>query len=134
MTARPCIERLPDGRGCPEYAEPGGSRCAGHEAEHERNRRTPSQRVTETQRWRKLRRHLIATRPHVCGICGKRILHERDIEADHVVEVVNGGRPYDPANVQLTHKRCNRAKRARAIRRPSPAGRGYRPPWTLGED
>lgn len=125
----PCIERDEHGRGCPRYAEHGRSRCAEHEAQHERERRTPSQKITETHRWKKLRAELIRTRPWVCAICGKRIATADEIEADHIVAVADGGAPFDPRNVRLSHRSCNRRRRATHARRELPGARAHRFPW-----
>jgi 5-methylcytosine-specific restriction endonuclease McrA len=108
-----------------------GTRCELHEAEHERNRRTPSQKVTETARWKKLRAKLIRTRPWVCAICGKPIRTAAEIEADHIEPVSEGGAPYDPANVRLSHRSCNRRRRASVVRKPWPTKRAHLPPWML---
>jgi len=121
-TVRRCIER-----GCLELTA--GSRCTFHEAERERNRRTPSQRITETHRWKLLRAELIETRPWVCGICGNRIATRDEIEADHIVPVADGGAPFDPTNVRLSHRSCNRRRRASRVRRPWPGSTAHRFPW-----
>lgn len=117
---RPCIERLPSGRGCPEYAVPGGARCRTHGGAA-----SPSGRVTQTWRWKQFRRQLIASspRPWRCGICGDVIADERQIEVDHRVPVSAGGDPFKRSNCRLTHKRCNRRKSAKVPGEPrrSPA-------------
>ena len=43
-------------------AVPGGSRCLEHHREFERAHVTPSQKVTQTSRWRRLRAKVIAER------------------------------------------------------------------------
>lgn len=125
MPVRPCI--VPR---CPLYAEPGKSRCAEHEAEHERQRKTPSQKVTNTHRWRKLRRQIIDStpRPWWCAICGLLITDETDLELDHRTPVSEGGEPYDPTNVRMTHARCNRSRRA-PRRQPWRGRQTHLPPW-----
>ena len=104
---------MPDGRGCPDYAVPGGARCRTHGG-----KATPSGQVTQTWRWRRFRRSLIASspRPWVCGICGLRIESESQIEIDHRVPVSAGGDPWKRSNCQLAHRRCNRQKGA-SVRR-----------------
>lgn len=132
MATRSCIERI-GRRGCPEYAIPGKSRCRLHESEHERKRRTPSQRITETHRWRMLRARLIRTRPWVCGICGLPIETREEIEVDHIVSLAEGGEPYDEKNLELTHSSCNRRKRGLETQRRVPwrgnAARQF--PWMI---
>jgi 5-methylcytosine-specific restriction endonuclease McrA len=124
---RPCLERLPDGRGCPNYAVPGGSRCSEHGA-----KATPSGRITQTARWRKLRRELIAAapRPLACALCREPIADANDVEVDHIEPVSAGGDPFDRGNLRLTHKRCNR--RRRCTPGPHPNRKASLPPWMLG--
>lgn len=122
---KPCLHRNPDRTGCPEYALDGESYCWEH------RRRSPSTSIAVTTRWRKLRRQLIdaAPRPWSCGLCGGVIEHDGDIEVDHRTPVAEGGAPYDPANLQLTHRGCNRRKRNRVERKPHPNAASHRPPW-----
>jgi hypothetical protein len=63
---RPCIDRLPDGRGCPEYAIDNGSRCAGHAhlAPKSRSRGT-------TAAWARARTAALNRDGYRCTICGK---------------------------------------------------------------
>lgn len=54
-----------------------------------------------------------------CGICGERVdmtLKHPDPgfpSIDHIVPLAKGGSDIDPANLQLSHLRCNLAKRDR---------------------
>jgi 5-methylcytosine-specific restriction endonuclease McrA len=100
---KPCSEHR-----CPEYAVPGGARCKAHGGNV-----TQSGRITQTARWRRLRRELIgaAPRPLTCALCQRPIADEKDVEVDHVKPVSRGGAPYDPADLRLTHKSCNRRRR-----------------------
>lgn len=53
-----------------------------------------------------------------CGICGKPIdmtldgNHPDGPVVDHIDELVAGGDPLDPENLQPAHRRCNGAKEA----------------------
>lgn len=110
---KPCLERLPDGRGCPNYAVPGGSRCREHGGAA-----SPSGRVTQSYRWRKLRRAFIdaAPKPWRCGICGELIVGENP-EVDHIVPISQGGDPWLTTNLRLSHKSCNSRGAFRTARR-----------------
>jgi 5-methylcytosine-specific restriction endonuclease McrA len=125
---KPCVERIADGRGCPQYAVHGQERCESHRRPA---RVTPSGTVAQSTRWRRLRRELIdsSPRPLVCGICGYVIYDESKIELDHRTPVSAGGEPYDLANLQLTHQRCNRRKRNLVERKPHPGAARNRSPW-----
>lgn len=133
---RPCIERLPEGKGCPLYALEGKSRCAEHEREYQGQRKTPSQKIAQTARWRKLRARVIREQKRrdgtwQCEICLRPITDEREIDLDHVMPVAMGGEPYDETNVRLSHRHCNRSRKR--PRGPKPgsdewwAARGGRP-------
>jgi hypothetical protein len=64
----PCIERLPDGVGCPEYALPGEARCEEHHHEAVKNkRRSPG----TTGAWRKAREEALRRAGHRCEKCGR---------------------------------------------------------------
>jgi 5-methylcytosine-specific restriction endonuclease McrA len=65
--------------------------------------------------WRALVTRLIAERGRRCEKCGK--THNADgspvrIFGDHIVELQDGGAPFDPANVMLLHGACHSAKTA----------------------
>jgi 5-methylcytosine-specific restriction endonuclease McrA len=107
LIPKPCLHRNADRTGCPKYAEPGKSYCAEH------RRVSPSGRVTQTSRWRGLRRRLIdsAPRPLTCAICLRVITDEKDVEVDHIKPVSEGGAPFDRANLRIVHRVCNRRVR-----------------------
>ena len=92
----------------------GGSRCQNHQREHERAReRSPSSRVTWTAQWKRVRAQLIRQSQDEdgtwhCEVCGQPIVTAGEVEVDHIVPVSEGGEPYDPANLRLAHRRCNR--------------------------
>lgn len=99
---RPCIERLPDGRACPE-ATP-RTRCPRHERERERARGTTARRGYGSAH-QSGRRALAATLPAPCGYCGVVILQGERWDAAHVVD----GRP--EMGLVAAHPACNqRAK------------------------
>lgn len=60
--------------------------------------------IAERDRWR-------------CGICGGRVAKSRNHpdplapSIDHIVPIACGGEPSNPANLQLSHLRCNLVKR-----------------------
>ena len=54
------------------------------------------------------RRFVISRDGYVCGICGDDVAPD-DVEIDHIVPVVHGGRD-DTSNLQVTHSLCNRKK------------------------
>ena len=112
---RACIERLPDGRGCPNYIDrPNTSRCADHRAAYERKRnRSPSSAVSQTHRWRRVRQAIVAERQRpdgtwTCELCRLPIADPRDIDVDHKKPVAEGGEPYDRENLRVAHRSCNR--------------------------
>lgn len=72
LTKRPCIERDKTGRGCPNYAAPGKSRCEDHEREHQlagwAEGRTGKRGVRPG--WAKTRRKVIREQRGKCARCG----------------------------------------------------------------
>jgi hypothetical protein len=64
---KPCIERLPDGRGCPEYAYD-GPRCEQHEAEAKKNGASGS---GTTAAWAKARKIALERTGYRCERCGR---------------------------------------------------------------
>lgn len=63
--------------------------------------------------WRVARAAVLAEST-VCGICGR----EGSTTVDHIIPVSRGGAPYDRANLQPAHERCNYRKGARLRREP----------------
>ena len=65
---RPCIERLPDGRGCPRYAREGDSRC-----EECRRRALKNRDLSPgtTPEWRRARKLALERAGHRCEKCGR---------------------------------------------------------------
>lgn len=64
---------------------------------------------------RSLRARVLAN-SDVCAICGYQVVKElppftpESPEVDEIIPVARGGDPYDYANLQLTHRKCNRQK------------------------
>ena len=65
---RGCIERLPDGRGCPSYALPGKARCELHQREAMANRNLSPGTTPE---WRRARKLALERAGHRCSKCGR---------------------------------------------------------------
>jgi DNA-directed RNA polymerase subunit RPC12/RpoP len=65
----PCIERLPDGRGCPEYAIPGKSRCEEHQREAIKSGAISA--GGSTPQWRRARKIALERTGYRCERCGK---------------------------------------------------------------
>ncbi|MEE8725571.1 MAG: HNH endonuclease signature motif containing protein [Bifidobacterium crudilactis] len=72
-------------------------------------------RNTNGARRRAIRARVIAAYD-TCAICGKpvdktlRTPNPWSAEVDEIIPVSKGGSPFDFANVQLTHRRCNQLK------------------------
>lgn len=65
-----------------------------------------SRHVTQTARWRRLRREILRRDNYKCVDCGAAGM----LECDHIVPVRDGGAEYDPANLQMLCKRCHATK------------------------
>src|SRR4051812_39352771 len=80
---RACIERLPDGRGCPRLAEPGRSRCA----EHEQQRQAEQYDGRKSYQWQKTRQAVIARDRHCqhpgCTTATELQIHHIDSDTTH---------------------------------------------------
>lgn len=70
-----------------------------------------------TQRWRKLRAHILALHP-LCVQC-------RNIASvlDHIVPVREGGEPWLESNLQPMCKRCHDSKSGKEAHKPRTYGR-----------
>ena len=77
----------------------------------------------------KNRKKIFATQT-VCAICGKPVdfslkpPHPLSAAVDHIIPVSKGGHPSDIANLQLTHRCCNRAKSDRLTGTPEQTAGG----------
>jgi 5-methylcytosine-specific restriction endonuclease McrA len=70
---RPCIERMPDGRGCRNYAVEGKSRCDEHERERRRNAAAEGRtggRMGSRPGWKALRAKVWSEQGERCARCG----------------------------------------------------------------
>lgn len=74
----------------------------------------PKRKAYVGHRWRTLRAQVLAAST-VCGICGK----PGAGTVDHIVPVNRGGDPYDLANLQPAHARCNYRKGDRMPKPPT---------------
>ena len=89
MAVRPCIER-----GCPEYTS--GTRCARHETERNRRIRqdphlTGGHARPNNAPQKRLRLACLARDGYACTACGRMPNSIRDLQAHHVVPLVQGG-------------------------------------------
>jgi len=63
--------------------------------------------------WRRLRAHILATRPNICAVCGTTIdltlpgTHPDGPHGGHIEAVALGGHELDPTNVTPMHNHCN---------------------------
>lgn len=61
-------------------------------------------------------RQIILHTQKICALCGQEVdfsfkyPHPLSPAIDHIIPVSKGGHPSDLANLQLTHRACNRAK------------------------
>jgi 5-methylcytosine-specific restriction endonuclease McrA len=99
---RPCIERLPDGRGCPEYAIPGKSRCETHQRQAlKEGRRSPG----TTAAWRKARKAALERAGRKCEKCGRTQDQARAdgtwLEVHHVSGAGVRAKEHDPDDLQV---------------------------------
>ncbi len=117
---RHCIER-----GCTAYTTK--TRCAQHEREYQRRRKTPSQAVGQSAAGKRRRRAILRTGPPwTCHLCGKAILTAGDLEVDHRLPLGAGG-AHDDANTAAAHVTCNRSRKW--PRKPRPGHDPTLPPW-----
>lgn len=68
-----------------------------------------------TREWARVRSAAIATKDHVCYLCGRPIdklsgTEPLSLQVDHVIPVSRGGPVFDLDNLMLTHKICNQIK------------------------
>jgi 5-methylcytosine-specific restriction protein A len=107
---RLCLERLPNGRGCPQPAT-GRGRCDEHrkqlERERSRARREATKGVYKTKLWAMRRRQVLARDP-ICKVCDKAL----STEVDHIVPLTDGGDPYRLDGLQGICTDCHQAKTA----------------------
>lgn len=98
------------GRGgtCPNLVEQGRSRCRRCGGSSVPRRRTASSVVYPDPRWPLLSRQVRLEEP-ICKI-QIRCAGDRSEVADHIVEIEDGGAPFDRANLQGACRRCNTAK------------------------
>jgi DNA-directed RNA polymerase subunit RPC12/RpoP len=123
---KPCIERLSDGRGCPEYAIPGRSRREAHRREALAKRDlSPG----TTPAWRKARKIALERTGYRCERCGKTDAESRaegkgGLHVHHVDGRGVRAQEHDQALLEVRCPPCHRltlrrasVKRARAERR-----------------
>lgn len=80
------------------------------------NRVLPDGSVMEDVVWQQVRKRAIASKDHVCALCGNELDMDakpytpRACEVDHIIPISRGGAPYDIDNLQLLCHKCNRQK------------------------
>lgn len=111
MANRPA--RFCEEPGCPLRVRPPLRRCAEHRSSHARRRLKPAGafRVYDSPRWRALVRQVRREEP-VCRRC--KVTPTADV--DHILELEDGGAPYDRTNLQGMCRPCHRIKTAEAAR------------------
>lgn len=70
--------------------------------------------VYRTQAWRSIRLRVLQRDDFVCQI-GLPGCTRRATAADHIVELFEGGAPFDMANLQAACRSCNSAKHMRRL-------------------
>lgn len=74
----------------------------------------------KSARWKKARAAAIATKDHVCYLCGHHIDELRgrgplSVSVDHIIPIKRGGPPFDLENLMLTHRVCNQIKGSKLL-------------------
>jgi len=98
--------------GCPRTCRAGARRCSDHRKGTSAKGASPTQGVYDSPVWKRLRRRVLQEEP-ICRLCHT----NPSTVADHIVELLDGGAPYDRANLQGSCHRCNVAKGQRAAQR-----------------
>lgn len=94
---------------CPNAATNRG-RCPDHQ-HTDADRSTPHRTdVYHSARWRKLRAKVLAERP----VCQHERCTQQPTEVDHIIDLNDGGDPWDEGNLQALCKPHHSAKTARA--------------------
>jgi 5-methylcytosine-specific restriction enzyme A len=99
--------------GCPNRVRPPYRYCPAHKSEHTTHRITPPQHfaIYDSAAWRHLSYQVLKEEPLCRAGCGR---PSRD--ADHIVEIIDGGAPLDRANLQGLCRPCHLRKTALAAR------------------
>lgn len=117
---RPCIDRLPDGRGCPHYALPNLARCEHHHAVAlKEGRRSPG----TTAAWRKARTAALERAGRRCQKCGRTEAQARAagtwLEVHHLDGEGVRAKTHDDARLQVLCRQPCHLDTLRATTRPS---------------
>lgn len=96
--------------GCAARCDPGRSRCRAHGSTRTTSR-SPNT-VYAAPRWKRLRAQVLAEEP-ICRICRTRPSEV----ADHILELLDGGAPFDRSNLQGACTACNVSKGQKAAQR-----------------
>ena len=82
------------------------------------DRRSPAARERESfyrsKRWKRVRQKVIERDRYQCQepSC-RRLAPSRDLHADHIVEIADGGKPYDMDNLRTLCRGCHTSKSLR---------------------
>jgi 5-methylcytosine-specific restriction endonuclease McrA len=116
---RPCIERLPDGRGCPRYADPAnGTRCAECYTAAKKKR---TLRPGTTAAWHRARRAALKQADYTCERCGKTDAESRaqglgGLHVHHVNGAGTRAEHHDQAMLEVLCSACHKKTRQKATR------------------
>ena len=70
-----------------------------------------------SKQWRALRGRILVRDAYICQVCFE-IVTGRRAHVDHIVELVDGGDPFEPSNLRCLCDRCNgrKAKMMQSLR------------------
>lgn len=96
---RPCLQPL-----CPNYAQPGSSRCSEHALPRYEKRNLANAQFYQSKDWRVLRSRWISRFPS-CKLCGNKAT-----VVDHIKPIRLGGEALSQSNLQSLCQRCHMRK------------------------
>ena len=107
--------------GCKSVAIPGSCRCEKHTVTYTPKKRLDHQLhdgkyIYGTARWQRLRNSHIRMYP-LCAECARNALVKPGEVVDHVIEIKDGGDPWDPDNLQALCKEHHQKKSGEEIRK-----------------
>jgi len=72
--------------------------------------------VYNSKKWKRLREKLITARMYQCEQC-RSVTPSKDLHADHIHELSDGGDPFNPDNIRFLCRKCHSSKTLRARHR-----------------